>query len=388
MSPNLDILHVLRAPVGGLFRHVCDLATEQARRGHRVGVICAADGDALTAAKLGALAPQLALGLHRLTITRSVGWSDLQAIRMVRRLVALNPPDVVHGHGAKGGAYARLAPGSTGTHRLLRLYTPHGGSLHYDPATPVGRAVAAIERALEARTDGLLFESAFAQERYRERIGPPRCAVRVVPNGVGAADLEPLRTEPDAADVLFIGELRYLKGVDILLQAAALVREVRPLRVTVVGDGPDRAAFETLARNLGLGDVVTFTGARPAAAAMRLGRIFVLPSRAESLPYAVLEAGGRGLPVIATAVGGIPHLAEATGTPLVAPGDPKALAAALLDTLADPAAAAMRAAALRARIGSEFTIGAMTEGILGFYRALLAMRRGQVEPPRPIAVGP
>jgi hypothetical protein len=67
---TLSILHCLRAPVGGLFRHVADLASAQAAAGHRVGVLCASGGDALTEARLLALAPFLKLGVHRLQMGR------------------------------------------------------------------------------------------------------------------------------------------------------------------------------------------------------------------------------------------------------------------------------------------------------------------------------
>src|SRR3954467_6944682 len=74
------ILHCLRAPVGGLFRHVRDLSIEQARRGHAVGVVCdAVAGDALTEDRLRALAPHLALGLFRTRMSRELGLSDISA---------------------------------------------------------------------------------------------------------------------------------------------------------------------------------------------------------------------------------------------------------------------------------------------------------------------
>jgi glycosyltransferase involved in cell wall biosynthesis len=244
------------------------------------------------------------------------------------------------------------------------------------------------ERLLERWTDGLLFESAYAADRYRAQIGRPNCPTSVVVNGVGAADLVPVVPQAGATDVLFVGELRRLKGVDVLLAALALANASRPVTATIVGDGPDAEQFRQQTAALGLETRVVFTGALPAVEAWPLGHVFVLPSRAESLPYVLLEAGGRELPIITTRVGGIPQLVEKTGTPLVNPGDAYALAAALLDTLGDPVSARQRAAALRTRIAEVYSIHAMADGVLGFYAALRAARRGPAASPRPLSVEP
>src|SRR5438105_2550485 len=130
---SLDILHVLRAPVGGLFRHVRDLARGQIARGHRVGLIAdASTGGPQADAKLAELAPALAFGVSRVAMSRQLGLRDLAARARVAARIAEVKADVVHGHGAKGGAYARLA-GAAGA---IRVYTPHGGSLHYRWGSP------------------------------------------------------------------------------------------------------------------------------------------------------------------------------------------------------------------------------------------------------------
>ncbi len=102
--PRLRVLHVLRAPVGGLFRHVCDLAKAQAAMGHHVGVVCDADGDALTDKRLEALRPHLALGLFRVGMSRAIAPSDVFAFHAIRAHALGLGADVLHGHGAKGGA--------------------------------------------------------------------------------------------------------------------------------------------------------------------------------------------------------------------------------------------------------------------------------------------
>ena len=98
---------------------------------------------------------------------------------------------MVHGHGAKGGAYARLAAAP----RALRVYTPHGGSLHYRWSSPTGFLYLALERVLMRRTDLFLFESAYGRDVFRAKIGDPGDRARVVHNGVAEAEFAPVATE-------------------------------------------------------------------------------------------------------------------------------------------------------------------------------------------------
>src|SRR5215475_10468273 len=105
----LRILHATRAPVGGIFRHIIDLANGQTDRGHQVGIIA----DSLTGGEradtaLKEIAPRLALGVHRIAIHREPWPTDLLVWLRIRRLIAGLKPDVLHGHGAKAGVFVRL----------------------------------------------------------------------------------------------------------------------------------------------------------------------------------------------------------------------------------------------------------------------------------------
>jgi glycosyltransferase involved in cell wall biosynthesis len=366
----LAILHVFRAPVGGLFRHVVDLVRGQAAAGHRVGIVAdASTGGARAEAALAELAPLLALGMTRVPMSRHLGLRDVTAVRRVAQAIAARGADVIHGHGAKGGAYARLV----GT-RALRAYTPHGGSLHFDPRSPIGFVYLTLERALLPRTDLILFESAYARDVYHARIGTPAAPVRVIHNGVAAAEFAPVPPAADASDVVFVGELRRLKGVDVLIEALGLLSAGgRPVSATIVGSGPEAAEFEALARARGRAKV-TFPGAMPAREAFARGRLLIVPSRAESLPYIVLEAAAAGLPMLATNVGGIPEIFGPHGRRLLPPGDAARLAEAIRAALADPAAAQASAQALRERVRTHFSAEAMVQGVLAAYREALERR--------------
>jgi glycosyltransferase involved in cell wall biosynthesis len=230
----------------------------------------------------------------------------------------------------------------------------------------------ALERRLERFTDGLIFESAYSAGRYNDQVGAPRARALVIPNGVGPADFQPIAPRPDAADFVFVGELRLLKGVDVLIDALACLDAALAATAVIVGDGPDAARFRQQAAAAGLAGQVRFAGAMPAREAFSQGRMLVMPSRAESFPYVVLEAGAAGLPLIATDVGGIPEITAGTPVRLLPPDDPLALAAAMRAALAAPAELDASAAALRTRIAARFTVEAMTDAVLGFYDSATA----------------
>jgi glycosyltransferase involved in cell wall biosynthesis len=367
----LRILHVLRSPVGGLFRHVVDVARGQAARGHMVGMICdASTGGAHATQTLNALSPDLRLGLSRFAMARQISVQDVAAIRQVARFVAQSAPDVVHGHGAKGGAFARLA---VGAHGPLRVYTPHGGSLLFEPGTVSGFVYLSFEKLLNPRTDLLLFESAFIARLYRTKVGEPAALPRIVPNGVGAAEFEPVPLREDATDILYIGELRHLKGVDVLLAAMAALRaRGLSLTATIVGAGASSDELKRQAEQSGLTAAVRFLAPMPARQAFALGRIMVVPSRLESFPYIVLEAAAAGKPLIATSVGGIPDMFGPFVGRLIQPDDHNALADKLSEAVNQPETITDAASLLRERIRTNFSLDDMVEGGIDAYSAALA----------------
>jgi glycosyltransferase involved in cell wall biosynthesis len=372
LDAPLSIVHVMRSPVGGLFRHVVDLAGAQAARGHRVGIVAdASTGGDRAEAIFEGLKPLLALGLTRVPMSRELGAADWSAGRAVARVLADHAVDVVHGHGSKGGAFARLAGGSR-----VKVYTPHGGSLHYARSTPVGFVYLTLEQVLAARTNLFLFESLYGLNAFAAKVCKPKGLVRVVHNGVSEGEFAPVPPRTDATDLLFIGELRKLKGVDVLIDAIALLHgRGQRLSATIVGDGPDAAAFRQQVAAAGLAAHVTFPGAMPAREAFGRGRLLVIPSRAESLPYVVLEAGAAGLPLLASAVGGISEILGPDADRLVPPGRDWALAAAISQAFDDWDETLSLAARLKERVQDGFSVTAMTDGVLSAYRDALAQAR-------------
>ena len=167
-------------------------------------------------------------------MSRHIGVGDIIATARVAECAAKLKVDVLHGHGAKGGAYTRLA----GARNLIRVYTPHGGSLHYRWDSPGGLLYLTLERLLMRRTDLFLFESDYGRTAFSAKIGRPAFS-RVVHNGVSPAEFEPVIPDAAATDLLFVGELRFLKGVDVLI--GLRVVQSGPSRRSTAARRPTRA---------------------------------------------------------------------------------------------------------------------------------------------------
>ena len=364
----LRLLQILRAPVGGLFRHVSDLTKALTARGHELGIIVdSLVADGLTAERLDRLRPHASLGIHSLPMPRVIGGGDVTTPFAVRRLAEQLRVDILHGHGAKGGVYARLA--ATGTKRAA-IYTTHGGVLHFSPRSAQGMLFQTLERALLPLTDAVVFESGFARDAFHRLIGRPKCPDPVIHNGLAPAEFEPVVALPDAHDFVFIGEFRELKGISYLLEALVKVsaENGRPATLAMAGDGPDAERFKSRITTLGLGDRVSLLGVRPVRAVLTRGRVVVVPSLAESLPYVVLEAVAAGLPVVATRVGGIPEIFGPTAKSLVPPADSGTLRAAMQRALIAASEARAEAGERREYARTQFSLSRMAEAIEALYR--------------------
>lgn len=374
----LRIVHVFRAPLGGLFRHVLDLSVAQAERGHRVGLVFDSGGmNERVEHALSQVSAKLSLGVMTLPIPRSPGPSDLVAFARIRSWLGRARPDVVHGHGSKGGLYARLNAWSATPGKPIRAYTPHGGSFHYRAGSLQHFVYMTTERTLARSTDVFLFESGYIKRRYDEFVGIDAGLRRQVPNGLRESEFKSVTPNADATDLLYIGELRSLKGVDTLLDALPAISESLGYRpsLTLVGSGPDRDSLQAHAQRIGFGDRVSLPGPLPAREAFKRGRVLVVPSRAESLPYVVLEAAAARVPLVATDVGGIPEIFGPFAARLGPCDDPADLARRIVEVVSAPAERRAREAGeLCEYVRAQFSIPGMAEAVLAAYREALTRR--------------
>jgi glycosyltransferase involved in cell wall biosynthesis len=274
-------------------------------------------------------------------LVEQAGSYDPRIVGRVRRLIATFAPDVVVGHDYKANLVLAAAARRTG---IPRAAVVHG----YTGEDRKIRVFEAVDRRLLRRVEVAVAVSAATREALVESgVDPAR--VRLVENAIdveaAAADARagrvPLRAAFGATDgdlvVLALGRLSPEKGHAVLVEAfREVVARVPAARLVLVGDGVLEPALRRAAAPLG--ERVVFAGWRADPGhCLGAADVFALPSLREGLPLAVLEAMAAGVPVVASAVGGVPAaLADGAAGVLVPPGDPGALAAALARLLADP----------------------------------------------------
>jgi glycosyltransferase involved in cell wall biosynthesis len=371
----LSILLIVESSAGGTGRHVLDLAEGMLKRGHRV---CLAHStlriDERFRQRLASM-PQLRC--LALPMRISPHPADVLSVRAIRRLFnQAGPFDIVHGHSSKGGALARLVAIGSGA---KAFYTPHGlNSMDPGMSLPARLLYLSIERTLSMLTDGIITVSP-EEERAASAAGIGRGRTHTIPNGLESLQLparkqarHELNLTEDDLVIGFVGRLVEQKSPDVLIRALAQVAPIVPaVRLAMVGDGPLEHSLRRLSNSLGVDANILWLGARDARQVLSAFDVFALPSRKEGLPYVILEAMAAGLPIVATSSAGVELLVEQASNGLVVPpGNEHALAQALIDVLQKPAMLARFGKASRKRV-ERFTVDAMVDGTLGFYRSRL-----------------
>ncbi len=358
----MRILHVFRSPVGGLFRHVRDLSRGQSLQGHHVGLFCdSSTGGETAGTSLAHCRNWCAGGVSTVPISRLPSVSDLAVVTEAGRIAKAGAFDIIHGHGAKGGLIARLAARRLG---LPSVYTPHGGSLHYQWTSPAGALFLATEKFLGRIGSGFVFVCDFEKRLFTAKIGLAGKPSVIAHNGLWPEEFTPVTPRPDATDLLFVGEVRHLKGIDLLIEA---LKPSPHLSLTIVGDGPELEDYRSLVIRCGLAGRIRFAGRLPIREAFTLGQIMVVPSRNESFPYVVLEAAAAAVPLIATRVGGIPEVLPAD---MMCSPDVPSISDAILRAAADMTAARARAGGFSHSLRERFSVETMSRTVTEFYATL------------------
>lgn len=353
---------------GGAERHVVDLAAELVRRGHHVELATSVGG---------ALAGELE--------QQAVPWTPLMETLVKRRVsleFAARLRRLVRGGGFKAGGSQAGGYDVVHAHLYASAVAAAHATAGSGPPLVVTEHTEAPWRSPEARRTSrwvyrraarLLAVSSVIAEQLRQQDRVPRSRIRVIPPAITPASVPAAPRPPRWQDRPLIGRVCRLqpeKGVDVFLVAAALAREQLPdARFVVVGDGPLRGELAQLAATLRLGESVELLGFRPDARAL-IGALDLLAvsSRSEGTPLVVFEALSAGVPVVASAVGGIPdQVRDGREGLLVPPDDPEALAGALVRAVREPGLAARlrRGARLRAE---RFPSSGMVDDIEAAYR--------------------
>jgi glycosyltransferase involved in cell wall biosynthesis len=361
------------ATTGGGERHVADLLRRLPAAGVDVGLACPPGGDLTT------LAQSLGIPVHMVDI--AAGLSPV-ARSALRSAIAGFAPDAVHAHGSRAAMFARIADPRP---RERVVYTVHG--IHIDKAGSAARraALLRLERRLRHRTAAWITVCGADLDKGERLRILNRERSHVVHNGV---EMPPLVADSMRGEfrselgvsagtplALSIGRFHEQKDQRMLLAAwAGVLGELPNAVLAIVGSGELEGQLRVRSVALSLGDSVRFVPPRPdLAAAYADSDLFVLSSRWEGLPYVVLEAMAYGLPVVSTAVDGIPEAVMNEDTGLLAPPhDPVSLAVAMRRLLRSPEMRATMGAAGRDRVERHFTLDEMVDGVVRVYEEVAA----------------
>jgi L-malate glycosyltransferase len=316
-----------------------------------------------------------------LTVLDETRLGALATLRGMAAAMRRLRPDVVHTHRYKENVLGGLAALAAGRPALVQ--TVHGLTERY-------RGWRRIKSVLHSSLDGMVSRLlgvtvvAVSQDMAARLGARGRRSVRFVPNAIQLPDLERVAradlpgVEPRATVIGTAGRLVPVKAFDVLLAAAPEVARATPdVRFVLLGDGPLMRTLRAQAAALGLDGRVIFAGHVPDVRPyLRAMDVFVLPSHAEGLPMALLEAMAAGLPVVASAVGGVPEVVrEGVEGLLVPPGAPAPLAAALSRLAADGPLRAAMGTRGRARVAEAFSIEATGPRYVALYSELSARAR-------------
>ncbi len=352
--------------VGGANIHVRDMAAWLRARGHEALVACGGRGPFLDLLDQADVPYRSLPALGRALRPDRDAAAACQLARALRRW----RPDVLSLHSSKAGALGRIVAPTLG---LRPLYTAHGWAFTEGVPARAARRYRALERWL-ARLPGVIVNVCEHERVIALAAGVGRAGDHtVVHNGVPERpDVPPAQPGREPARLAMVARFEAPKDHATLFQALARLDAGLSWHLTLLGDGPGRPQAEALTARLGLRERVQFLGAvSDVAPELARAQALVLTSRWEGFPRSILEAMRAGLPVVASAVGGV-HEAVSDGVTgfVTAPTDVAANAAALARLLADPRLREQMGEAGRARYLERFTFERMATATLGLYHTL------------------
>jgi glycosyltransferase involved in cell wall biosynthesis len=312
--------------------------------------------------------------------------ADLTALAQILRLIRREQPAIVHTHTSKAGFIGRLAAVIARVPAVI--HQPHGHVFYGYYSARRTAVFTALERQAARWTDRIItLTDRGAVEHLAHGIGRAEQYV-TVPSGVPTAELRaaaPARREararlgldPTAFVVVGLGRLVPIKGFDFLVRALpAVVEQIPSARVLLVGEGAERPRLEALARSLGVAERLGMLGGVfDVTTRLAAADVLAVPSRNEGMGRVIVEAMALGIPVVATAVGGVPDVvADGESGRLVGPGDVDALATALVELGRDEALRGKLGEAAQARAES-FSSAVAREKLLAVYADLVRAKR-------------
>lgn len=377
------VMHCVYFPpeVGGLESHVFHLCRAMAARGHRVGIVTSRSQPDLEPYEV---MEGVEVWRTWLPARNTVGWA-LHAFGSTPRLGAVaRAADVLHAQDIASVLPCMVARrAKRGAARVPLVTTYHTSHFLLRAESPFWAPV--FRRFIEAADHNLAASAEIAA--VGEKLAPGR-RVEPLTNGVDTERFRPVPPALPAPEgtrrrIVVPRRLFEKNGVEYLIRALPLLAESVDVEAVLVGDGPERARLEALARDLGVSDRARFVGARPNAEMpgwLASGELAVFPSLMEATSVAALECMACRVPVAASRVGGLPEIVDESVGALFEPADPADLARTVARLLADPDLAA-RGAEARRRVEAHWSNDRLVDRHLEIYRALVV--GDPVAPPSP-----
>lgn len=389
MNRPIRVTHLLEATVGGTARHLVEIGCGLASLGFSVEAVVSLRRAAECAEDFAPKAKRLmeaGVTLHEIPMTRGIApCADALSLWKLYRHLRHTQPDLVHTHSSKAGFLGRLA--ARWARVPVVLYSPHAFAFQMRSAHARRALYRHLERLAGRWTDCLVAVSQAEADLAATARILPRERIVVIENGVdlkeipspeeGVALRQELGIARDAPVILFVGRLVEQKAPEVFVRAALRLLERFPGAVFLLaGEGPLQPMLHQMIDRAGKARSVRLLGYR--ADTPRLyaaAHLFVLPSRWEGLPYALLEAMAAGLPVVASE---IPCLAEVVRPGedglLVPPDNPDALAEAMASLLQEPEKARALGASARERVCRHYTLERQINQLAALYRELVNTR--------------
>jgi glycogen synthase len=393
--------------IGGLGRHVYELATALAFAGHEVVVLSRRPSGtdpsthpSTDEVSEGVRVVASAQDPHEFDFgTDMMAWTLAMGHSMIRAGLALKTedssrpwrPDVVHAHDWLVAHPAVALAEFFDVPLVSTIHATEAGRHSGWVSGPISRQVHAVESWLVRESDSLITCSASMSDEITELFGPGLAEIRVIRNGIDAAlwPFAPRRPRTGPAELLYVGRLEYEKGIHDAIAALPRIRRSHPgTTLTIAGEGTQQRWLVEQARKHKVLKATTFVGRLDHADLVRLlhrADAAVLPSHYEPFGIVALEAAATGTPLVTSDVGGLGEAVINGQTGIsCAPRDIAGLAAAVRAVLDDPDGAQRRAVAARERLTSDFdwhTVAAETAQVY-----LAAKRREREPQSRPVIV--
>ncbi len=375
---KIHVMHVVGDPVGGLRLHIHTLLRGLDPTFYRLSY---AYSEQAVDKKFEQDLPELKAFLEvelPLQVPKKPHFLDIINLVKLYRIVKQHKVDIIHGHGAKGGAYARVIASAS---CAKAVYTPHGGVVHDMFSRFESMVYKMIERILKGCTAYYIFESVYTKKSFMSKFGEIHKNWKVIYNGIDLPDEKAIELLPSVVlqdhgnrEVKRFGTfamLREQKGQYCSIQAIKKLNgRGYKISLHLFGDGPDRKKLECLVRQLNLEKSVFFYGDVDQVAPYMCAMDAVLiPSLFESFGYVALEALALGCPILASSVGGLTEILTVTHGGLFKAGDVASMSVVMekfLSGLDDRSEFILDQTQAR-----HFSASLMVEGIQAIYQSLM-----------------